>query len=206
MRKTVQRSPNSGLADEKSSEHGGGTIDTRQTAPHVQRSEPVPLIAHSPRRHRGRPTMTTPRALIVALAAINLALGSAPISRAARPGAGTIRGCGILVDAAHPWRSYVPGGNVEMGDHWITARSGPLSSCAFTHLAIHRLLALSARTYHGRDAGRLLGGACDWTEGAHHERIRPFAEITCHLPTPQHPRIAAATVRAFVDPDPTFIH
>jgi hypothetical protein len=198
MFKTVQRSPNSGLADEKSGEHDGGTIDIRQTAQHVQGSEAVPVIAHGPSRHRGRLAMTAPRTLIVALAATVVALGSAPISTAARPGDGTILGCGILVDAAHPWHSYVPGGNVETGDHWITARSGPLSSCEFTHLAIHRLLALSARTYHGRDAGRLLGGACDWTEGAHHERdptVRRNHVSSADTSTPAHRRCHRPRVR-----------
>jgi hypothetical protein len=99
----------------------------------------------------------------------------------------------------------VPGSNTETGDHRITARNGPLSTCAFTELAIHRLLALPARTYQGRDFGRLLGGKCDWIHGTGHETIRPFAEILCHLPTPRHPRIAAATVRAIVDPDPAFV-
>jgi hypothetical protein len=99
----------------------------------------------------------------------------------------------------------VPGGNTETGDHWITAQNGRLGSCAFTRLAIHRLLALPARTYQADDVGPLLGGLCDWEHGSRHETIRPFAEITCHLPTPQHPHIVAATVVAIVDPDPAFI-
>ena len=101
-----------------------------------------------------------------------------------------------------PMASHVPGSNTETGDHWITARNGPLSTCAFTELAIHRLLALPARTYQADDFGRLLGGRCIWTHGTGHDTIRPFAEILCHLPTPRHPHIAAATVIALVDPDP----
>ena len=73
-------------------------------------------------------------------------------------------------------------------------------------LTIQRLLALPTRTYHDRDFARLLGGKCGWEHGSRLETIRPFAEISCHLPTPQHPHIAAATVIALVDPDPAFIH
>ena len=100
----------------------------------------------------------------------------------------------------------MPGDNVETGDHWITARIGRLSRCAFTARAIHRLLALPAATYQADNVGHLLGGICDWIHGTGRETIRPFAEILCHLPTPQHPHIAVATVRAIVDPDPAFIH
>ena len=105
-----------------------------------------------------------------------------------------------------PVAQRVPSGTLQSGDHWIIARLGRLSTCAFAHGAVLKLLAEPARAYKGRGVGRLLGGLCDWTLGSGHETIRPFAEITCHLPTPRHPRIAAATVRAFVDPDPKFIH
>ena len=135
------------------------------------------------------------------LAALALTPGS--IGARTRPGAN--KGCGVLVDPAHPWHSHVPG-HTETGDHWITARNGPLSTCAFTKLAIHRLLALPARTYPARNFGRLRGGARDWEHGSRHETIRPFAGINCHLPTPRHSHIAAATVIALVDPDPAFIH
>ena len=145
------------------------------------------------------------RALAATLAVIVAVLALGPGSALAGTPGDTLRGCGVLVDAAHPWHSTVPGGNVEAGDHWITARLGHHTTCAFTHVAIHRLLALPARAYQGRDVGRLLGGLCQWTDGDHHERIRPFAEIMCHLPTPRHPHADAATVRAFVDPDPRFI-
>lgn len=107
-----------------------------------------------------------------------------PPSLGARTHPGADRGCGVLVDSAHPWHSQVPGGNVATGDHWITARNGRFSTCAFTQVAIHRLLALPARTYQADDVGQLLGGVCDWTHGTGHETIRPFAEIECHLPTP----------------------
>jgi hypothetical protein len=147
---------------------------------------------------------TAPRRMTAALT-ILAALAWLPASTAARY-RDTQSGCGVLVDSAHPWHSHVPGSNTETGDHWITGRSGPLSSCAFTAVAIHRLLALPARTYQGHEFGRLLGGKCDWTHGTGQETIRPFAEIRCHLPTPRHPHIAAATVRAIVDPDPAFIH
>lgn len=40
-----------------------------------------------------------------------------PAGSAAPRSQGNIHGCGVLVDAAHPWRSHVPGGNVETGDH-----------------------------------------------------------------------------------------
>jgi pimeloyl-ACP methyl ester carboxylesterase len=78
-----------------------------------------------------------------------------PAGSAAPHTLGTIHGCGVLVDAAHPWRSQVPGGNVEAGDHWITGRQGTHSSCAFTHATIRKLLAHMPRTYRGRDVGRL---------------------------------------------------
>jgi hypothetical protein len=151
-------------------------------------------------------SITTARRLLAAALTILAALALTPGSIGARTREGAQQGCGVLVDPAHPWHSHVPAGNTETGDHWITARNGPLSTCAFTKLAIHRLLALPARTYQARDFGRLLGGACDWEHGTGHETIRPFAEIMCHLPTPQHRHIAAATVRAIVDPDPSFIH
>ena len=56
-----------------------------------------------------------------------------------------------------------------------------------TELAIHRLLALPARTYQADNVGRLLAGVCEWTHGTGHQTIRPFAEIDCHLPTPKSP-------------------
>jgi hypothetical protein len=67
-----------------------------------------------------------------------------PAGNAAPHSLGNIHGCGVLVDAADPWRSDVPGGNVETGDHWITDRLGTHGSCTFTHAAITRLLALRA--------------------------------------------------------------
>jgi hypothetical protein len=80
----------------------------------------------------------------------------------------------VLVDAAHPWRSQVPGGNVETGDHWITDRQGAHGSCAFTHATIKKLLALATRTYQGRDVGHLESGLCDWNLGSRRgESIRP---------------------------------
>ena len=72
-----------------------------------------------------------------------------------------------------------------------------LSTCAFTAVAIHRLLALPERTYQGRNFARLLGGTCVWIHGTGHETIQPFALILCHLPTPRHPHIDAR-VRAIV--------
>jgi hypothetical protein len=133
------------------------------------------------------------------------ALAWIPASTAARTREGAERGCGVLVDSAHPWRSHVPGSTTETGDHWIAARNGPLSTCAFTELAIHRLLALPVRTYQGRDVARLLGGVCSWFHGIGQETIQPFAQIQCPLPTPRHRHIIA-TVHAIVDPDPAFIH
>ena len=120
---------------------------------------------------------------------------------------GQRHGCGLLVDAAHPWRSHVPGGNVETGDHWITYRLGTHGSCTFTHAAIKKLLALPPRTYRQRDAGHLEGGLCDWSLGSGHETIQPFQHIRCHLPFQlRHHHTYLATVEAFVDPDPEFIH
>ena len=145
-------------------------------------------------------------ATLTTLTVVAAALMLTPVSTGARPREGAQHGCGVLVDSGHPWHSHVPGGNIETGDHWITARDGRLSTCAFTHHAIHRLLALPARTYQGRDVGRLLGGVCQWTQTTDHETIRPFQAIMCRLPTPRHLHIAAATVRALVDPDPAFIH
>jgi hypothetical protein len=135
-----------------------------------------------------------------------LAALTGPGAAGARVDDGRFHGCGVLVDAAHPWQSHVPSGHVETGNRWLTARAGRLSTCAFASNAIHRLLALPPRTYAGRDVGRLLGGICHWDAISRHETIRPFALIVCHLPTPSHPRIAAATVEALVDPDPSFIH
>jgi hypothetical protein len=88
-------------------------------------------------------------------------------------------------------------------DHRATA---PSARARFTKLAIHRLLALPARTYQGRNFARLLGGICGWAHGSRHKTIRPFALIRCHLPTPRHPHIRGATVFALVDPDPAFVH
>jgi hypothetical protein len=144
--------------------------------------------------------LTTLAVIVAALAWIPGSIGART-----RPGSNKGKGCGVLVDSAHPWHSHVPGSHTETGDHWITARNGRLSTCAFTKLAIHQLLALPARTYEGNGAGQLLGGLCDWTHGTGHETIQPFALITCFLPTPRHPHIASA-VSALVDPDPAFIH
>ena len=140
-------------------------------------------------------------AILLTLAAL---VGTSPAG--ARTDDGKFHGCGVLVDAVHPWHSHVPSGHDEIGDHWLTARAGRLSTCAFASHALHRLLALPPRTYAGRDVGRLLGGLCHWDATSRHETIRPFALIVCHLPTPDHPRSAAATVEALVDPDPNFIH
>lgn len=137
--------------------------------------------------------MRTPT--LASLAVIVSALEVTPASTAARPHERPQHGCGVLIDTAHPWHSHVPGGNTETGDHWITARDGRLSTCAFAHLAIHRLLALPARTYPGRDVGRLVGGVCNWAQTTDHETIRPFQDIMCHLPTPRHRHVVAATVR-----------
>ena len=144
----------------------------------------------------------TARRLLAATLTILAVLVLAPGSIGARTREGAPHGCGVLVDSAHPWHSHVPGSHTETGDHWVTARNGPLSTCAFTKLTIHRLLALPTRIYQADNAGHLLGGGCDWDHGSGHETIRPFAEIVCHLPTPRHPHIAAATVIALVDPDP----
>jgi hypothetical protein len=161
----------------------------------------LPLSNDSPKHEHGYSTALLAATLTI-LAALAVTGGS--IGARTRPGAN--KGCGVLVDSAHPWHSHVPGANTEIGDHWITARNGTLSTCAFTKLAIHRLLALPARTYQGYGSRRLLGGMCAWEHGSRHETIRPFAEITCQLPTPRHPHIAAATVIAIVDPAPAFIH
>jgi len=148
--------------------------------------------------------MRTASLATLALTIAAFALTPSSIGARTRPGAN--KGCGVLVDSAHPWHSHVPGSHTETGDHWLTARNGRLSTCAFTKLAIRRLLALPARTYQARNFARLLGGKCDWEHGSRHETIRPFAQITCHLPVRRHPHIAAATVIAIVDPDPAFIH
>lgn len=190
---------------------------TRGTRPRARTRvarTPLPAIAGTRPRHVllslavrlvTRMTVTARQLLTVALTFLAV-LTWIPASLGARTHPGADRGCGVLVDSAHTWHSRVPDGNVETGDHWITARNGRFSTCAFTQVAIHRLLALPARTYQADNVGQLLGGVCDWTHGTGHETIRPFAEIECHLPTPRHSHIAAATVIALVDPDPAFIH
>src|SRR4051794_11870461 len=72
----------------------------------------------------------------------------------------TRAGCGILVDAAHRWHSRTPDAPVESGDHWVVARNGRMSRCAFTRATVHRLLAAPARTYRGGHSGPILGGYC----------------------------------------------
>jgi hypothetical protein len=117
-------------------------------------------------------------------------------------------GCGVLVDAAHPWHSYTPDAPVETGDHWIVARRGPGSSCAVTRRMIPKLLALPIKTYEGHrdDVTHLLGGICTWETGSRTEHIRPFQHILCQLPVHVHRRALVVDVEAFVDPDPRFIH
>jgi hypothetical protein len=95
------------------------------------------------------------RLFFITLASLALLV---PAGNAAAFSDGQRHRCGVLVDAAHPWRSHVPGGNVETGDHWITDRLGTHGSCTFTHAAIKKLLALAPRTYRQRDAGHLDGG------------------------------------------------
>jgi hypothetical protein len=143
-------------------------------------------------------------ATLTTLAVTVAALAWIPASTAAGP-RDTPHGCGVLVDAAHPWHSHVPGSHTETGDHWITARSGSPNTCAFTALVIHRLLALPKRSYQGRDPAFLLGGACGWIHRTGQETIQPFAVILCRLPIPGHSHIGVK-VRAIVDPDPAFIH
>ena len=152
--------------------------------------------------------MRSPRLIgMLSLAALVSLTLLVPAGNAAAFSDGQRHSCGVLVDAAHPWRSQVPGANVETGDHWITDRSGTHGSCTFTHAAIKKLLALAPRTYQGRDVGHLQGGLCDWNLGSSHETIQPFQHITCHLPVHlrQH-RTYLTTVEASVDPDPQFIH
>ncbi|MGZ4234275.1 MAG: alpha/beta fold hydrolase, partial [Solirubrobacteraceae bacterium] len=86
---------------------------------------------------------------LVSLALLVPAGSAAPRSR------GNIHGCGVLGDATHPWRSQVPGGSVETGDHRITDRQGTHSSCAFTHAGMSKAFALALRAYRGRDVGHL---------------------------------------------------
>ena len=151
-----------------------------------------------------RPTRMIGRLFLTSLLSLTL---FAPAGDAAPRPRGDIHGCGVLVDAAHPWRSHVPGGNVETGDHWITDRQGAHGSCAFTHATIKKLLALAPRTYQGRDVGHLEGGLCDWNLGSRlGESIRPFQRITCHVPRHVRHHTYVTTVEAFVDPDPQFIH
>ncbi len=151
-----------------------------------------------------RPTRMIGRLFLTTLLSLTL---FAPAADAAPRPRGDIHGCGVLVDAAHPWRSQVPGGNVETGDHWITDRQGAHGSCAFTHATIEKLLALAPRTYQGRDVGHLEGGLCDWNLGSRlGESIRPFQRITCHVPRHVQHHTYVTTVEAFVDPDPQFIH
>jgi hypothetical protein len=117
--------------------------------------------------------------------------------------------CGVLVDATHPWHSSVPGGRVQTGDHWITARNAhtPAGSCAFVRTMVHRLLALPERTYAGRDGGRLFGGLCTWETGSRGEQVQPFHVILCVLAARTRDRRSKFTidVEAYVDPDPRFI-
>lgn len=117
----------------------------------------------------------------------------------------TRAGCGILVDAAHPWHSRTQDAPVETGDHWIIERGGRLSSCAFTRGAVHRLLAAPADTYEHGDSDALLGGSCTWGTGSRTERIRPFQHIACLLPFHLRHHRFLVLVQAFVDPDPRFI-
>lgn len=114
-------------------------------------------------------------------------------------------GCGILVDAAHPWYSRTPDAPVETGDHWIIARGGRVSSCAFTRAIVHGLLAEPADTYESGHRDTLLGGYCTWDTGSRTERIRPFRHIVCVLPFHVRRHSFLVLVQAFVDPDPRFI-
>lgn len=117
----------------------------------------------------------------------------------------TRSGCGILVDAAHPWHSRTPDAPVETGDHWIIARNGRASSCAFTRATVHTLLAAPAQTYEAGHSASILGGYCAWDTGSGTERIRPFRHISCVLPFHVRHRRFIVLVLAFVDPDPRFI-
>ena len=78
----------------------------------------------------------TARRLLAATPTLIAAPASSPGSIGARTRPGADKGCGVLVDAAHPWHSHVPGGNIETGDHWITAQASV--SLAVTVLAPSR--------------------------------------------------------------------
>lgn len=142
---------------------------------------------------------------LAALAAVAFLVLTVSQSTAKRPNFRI--GCGVLVDAAHPWRSTTPGGRVQTGNHWITERntSAPDGTCAFARTMVHRLLALPERTYEGRDTGHLFGGLCAWDTGSGGEQLRPFHTIQCHLPARKRGRRFTAEVVAYVDPDPRFI-
>lgn len=140
------------------------------------------------------------------LLALVLSLGTARPAAGAETPTGGLHSCRVLVDAAHPWQSHVDGGNVETGNRWLTARAGRHGTCAFARTTIRKLLARPSSTYARRDHGHLLGGLCDWDSVAHHEVVRPFFRITCHVPIRLHDLRSATTVEAVVDPNPRFIH
>jgi hypothetical protein len=113
---------------------------------------------------------------------------------------GAYHGCGVLVDMTHTWHSHVPGSHTETGDHWLTARNGPVSTCAFTERAIHRLLA------PGPDLTRSTMSVTYWARaapGSTERATRRFdrSQRSWAIHRPQHPHIAVR-VRPTVDPGP----
>ena len=146
---------------------------------------------------------------LVALAVVALpALGGGAAARAKVTKA---HGCGVLVAAAHPWRSHVVGGGGkgETGDHWITDWRGAHGTCAFTRARLHRLLSFSSEyldTAFTHGVAHYKGGVCRARYGTDLEVIAPFQRVRCTLPVTIRRHRYTTTIEAFVDPDPRFIH
>ena len=151
-------------------------------------------------------TTAAARRLLAATPMVLAALAVAPGSIGARTRPGATRGCGVLVDRAHPVakpRTGQPHRDRRPLDHGAKREAQHLRSPSSQSTDCSRYRPGPTRpttsvTCSAASAPGIAGPA--------HETIVPFSSIDCHLPPPRHPHMAVATVTALADPDPAFIH
>ena len=155
-----------------------------------------------------RPSLSRRVACVWAFAAAAVAAGvtTTPATAPASVPTGPRHGCGTIAVTARPWRSTVPGGRRQTGDHWIVWWEGRQGNCVFAKSGATKLV----RTITTRQAEQVYfqwqGGRCISQRSRAHETIDPFWKTGCSLPF----RLGRATyhpvVYVMVDPDPQYIH
>jgi hypothetical protein len=115
------------------------------------------------------------------------------------PPTGPRHGCGSIAVAARPWKSTVPAGWIQSGDHWIVWWEGNRGACKFAKTRATQLVRTVTTSQAQRGLFQWRGGRCVAQTDRAHERIDPFWKTGCNLT--YHP-----AVFVMVDPDPQYIH